>query len=176
MLVAGEMTEQNDDVAKIDLLYHELGSLINYQADEVRNINERIGWLIVFSALNVSTLIVSSFTAFRSQLLELAGYESWLNLFALDILVYVLAIVLGFLGQYLAPGFSTEKQDELHYEELLSHDVTYVRNALLETRSALFHKNQRLIIRKTRYLNYAYSSLVVAVALLFVVVLVAILV
>ena len=119
---------------------------------------------------------MSSFTAFRSQLLELAGYESWLNLFALDILVYVLAIVFGFLGQYLAPGFSTEKQDELHYEELLSHDVTYVRNALLETRSALFHKNQRLIIRKTRYLNYAYSSLVVAVALLFVVVLVAILV
>ena len=44
MLVAGEMTEQNDDVAKVDLLYHELGSLINYQADEVRNINERIGW------------------------------------------------------------------------------------------------------------------------------------
>ncbi|MGZ4948913.1 MAG: hypothetical protein ACXV5D_07720, partial [Halobacteriota archaeon] len=67
------MSEQNDDAAKVNLLYHELGSLMGFQAQQVSNINERIGWLIVFSALNVSTLMVSSFTAFRSNLLEQSG-------------------------------------------------------------------------------------------------------
>ncbi|MGZ4942088.1 MAG: hypothetical protein ACXV5P_07265 [Halobacteriota archaeon] len=169
------MSEQNDDAAKVNLLYHELGSLMGFQAQQVSNINERIGWLIVFSALNVSTLMVSSFTAFRSNLLEQSGYEWWLSLFALDILVYVLAIVLGYLGQRIGIRyFDAEKHDELPYKELGSRDATYIRNWLLETRYELFHQNERLIILKSRYLNYAYSSLVAAVALLFVVVLTAV--
>jgi hypothetical protein len=62
------MSEQKDNADKIDLLYRELGRLLSYQADQVSNINERIGWLVVFSSLNVSTLMVSSFTAFRTHL------------------------------------------------------------------------------------------------------------
>ena len=82
----GEMSEQDDSSPITDLLYGELVSLIDHQADEVRNINERIGWLIVFSALNVSTLIVRSFSAFRNLLLDQGlQFEWWLGLFALDI-------------------------------------------------------------------------------------------
>jgi hypothetical protein len=171
------MSEQNDNAVKIDLLYRELGRLIGYQADQVSNINERIGWLLVFSSLNVSTLMVSSFTAFRSHLSGQSADDWWLGLFALDILLYVLAIAFGYLGQRIVIRyFDVEKQDELPYEELKSHDVTSIREWLLETRSKVFHKNASLITRKTQYLNYAYSSLVVAVALLFVVVLAAIIV
>ncbi len=49
------MNEQDDNTAKVNLLYHELGSLMGFQAQQVSNINERIGWLFVFSALNVSS-------------------------------------------------------------------------------------------------------------------------
>ncbi|HXY87781.1 MAG TPA: hypothetical protein VEG44_05020 [Candidatus Acidoferrales bacterium] len=67
-----------------------------------------------------------------------------------------------------------EKQGETPYEELKSHDITSIRERLLETRSKMFRANERLVTRKIQYLNYAYSSLVIAVALLFVVVLAAI--
>ncbi len=119
---------------------------------------------------------MSSFTAFRSNLIEQSGYEWWLSLFALDILVYVLAIVLGYFGQRIGIRyFDIEKHDELPYKELRSHDATYIRDWLLETRYVLFHQNEHLIVQKSRFLNYAYSSLVAAVALLFVVVLTAVL-
>lgn len=169
------MSEQNDNAAKIDLLYRQLERLIGYQADQVSNVNERIGWLLVFSSLNVSTLMVSSFTAFRTHLLGQTADDWWLGLFALDILFYVLAIASGYLGQRIVIRyFDVEKQDELPYEELKSYDITSIREWLLETQSKAFHKNVRLVTRKTQYLNYAYSFLVIAVALLFVVVLAAV--
>ena len=168
------MSEEIDD-EKIDLLYAELGRLLDYQANLTSNINERIGWLIVFAALNVSTLIVSSFTAFRSNLLALDGYEWWLELFVLDVLIYLFAITLGFLGQRIVIRYyDAGEYDELPYRALRSHDAVYIREWLLETRNTLFHQNERLVMKKTRYLNYAYSSLVAAVALLFVVVLTAV--
>jgi hypothetical protein len=172
------MSDESENAAKIDLLYTELGSLIGYQADRVSNLNERTGWLLVFSALNVSTLMVSSFTAFRNILLgQSSRYDWWLELFALDIFLYVLAIVLGYLGQRIVIRFvDVEVEDEEAYKELMAHDVTYVKGWLLEARSAVFQENERLVNRKTRYLNYAYGSLVVAVALLLVVVLAAIIV
>ena len=170
-----QMNEQSDNVAKIDLLYRELGRSIGYQVDQVSNINERIGWLVVFSSLSVSTLMVSSFSTFRSHLLGQTADDWWLELFALDIFLYVVAIAFGYLGQRIVIRyFDVEKQGEIPYEELKSLDIASIREKLLETRSNMFRTNERLVTRKIQYLNYAYSSLVIAVALLFVVVLAAI--
>jgi hypothetical protein len=170
-----QMSEESQQAAKIDILHTELENLIGYQADRVSNLNERTGWLLVFSALNVSTLMVSSFAAFRSHLTgESSRYEWWLYLFALDILLYLLVIVLGFLGQRIVIRFvDVETEDEAAYKELLSHDVTYLKEWLLQTLSVVFRDNERLVNRKTQYLNYAYGFLVIAVALLFMVVLTA---
>lgn len=172
------MSEESQKAAKIDLLYAELESLIAYQADRVSNLNERTGWLLVFSALNVSTLMVSSFAAFRSHLTgDSSSYEWWLYLFALDIFLYLLVIVLGFLGQRIVIRLvDVETENEAAYKELLSHDVTYLKERLLQTLSVVFRDNERLVNRKTQYLNYAYGCLIIAVALLFVVVITAMIV
>ncbi|HXY87782.1 MAG TPA: hypothetical protein VEG44_05025 [Candidatus Acidoferrales bacterium] len=107
-----QMSEQSDNAAKIDLLYCELGRSIGYQVDQVSTINERIGWLVVFSSLSVSTLMVSSFSTFRSHLLGQTAEDWWLELFALDILLYVVAIAFGYLGRVLSSDILMWKNKE----------------------------------------------------------------
>ncbi len=168
------MKEQNDIVANRTILNRELETLIRYQVDRVNSINERTGWLLVFAALNVSTLMVSSFTAFRSHLAgQSDAYEWWLDLFTLDILFYLLTIVFGYVGQRIVISFVELDNDELLFNELESHDPSDLTKRLLETKFRVFQQNKARIDQKTRYLNTAYIFLVIAVALLFVVVLAA---
>lgn len=167
------MNEQNDGAANRTLLNHELETLIGYQTDRVNSINERAGWLLVLAALNVSTLMVSSFTAFRSHLTgQSDAYEWWLDLFMLDILFYLLTIVFGYIGQRIVSFVELDK-DGIPFNELVSHDASDLKKRLLETKFRVFKENEPLIDQKTRYLNTAYGFLTIAVGLLFMVVLAA---
>ncbi len=166
------MNEQTDSAANRVLLNDELDTVIGFQADRVNSINERTSWLLVFAALNVSTLMVSSFTAFRSHLMGQSDeYLWWQDLFVLDILLYLLTIVFGYLGQRIHVQFAHVDIGERSLTELLADNPSDVEKRLLETKFSLFRDNERLVERKTSRLNTAYGFLLGAVALLFLVVL-----
>jgi len=168
------MTEQTGSAANRVLLNHELDAVIGYQADRVNSINERTGWLLVFAALNVSTLMVSSFSAFRSQLIgQSDAYAWWQNLFVLDILLYLLTIVFGYLAQRIHVQFAHVDTGERSLTELVADNPSDLKERLLESKFSLFQDNERLIEHKTSRLNTAYGFLLAAVALLFIVVLAA---
>ncbi len=168
------MNEQTDSTANRVLLSHELDTVIGYQADRVNSINERTSWLLVFAALNVSTLMVSSFTAFRSHLMGQSDeYLWWQDLFVLDILLYLLTIVFGYLGQRIHVQFAHVDTGNRSLTELVRENPSDVQERLLETKFSLFQYNERLVERKSSHLNTAYGFLLAAVALLFVVVLAA---
>jgi len=69
-----------------------------------------------------------------------------------------------------------ESGDKVAYTELVSNDASFSKKWLLEARSAVFQENGRLVNRKIHYSDYAYGSLVIAIALFFVAVLAAIVV
>ncbi len=168
------MNEQTGSAANRALLSHELDTVIGYQADRVNSINERTGWLLVFAALNVSTLMVSSFTAFRSHLMGQSDeYLWWQDLFVLDILLYLLTIVFGYLGQRIHVQFAHVDTGNRSLAELLADNPSDAQERVLETKFSLFQENERLVEQKTRRLNMAYGFLLAAVALLFIVVLAA---
>ncbi len=168
------MNEQTDSAANRVVLNRELDTVIGYQADRVNSINERTSWLLVFAALNVSTLMVSSFTAFRSHLMGQSDeYLWWQDLFVLDILLYLLTIVFGYLGQRIHVQFANIDIGSRSLSELLADNPSDVQGRLLETKFSLSQENERLVGRKTKYLNTAYGFLLAAVALLFIVVLAA---
>jgi hypothetical protein len=164
------MTGQSEKEGSIDLIYAELKDLIDYQAGRVINLNERIGWLLVFSALSASTLMVSSFAAFRAETVgQSSAPDWWLNLYILDIFLYWLVIAIGYLGQRIVVKF-VNLEKEVDKADILSQSPVHVKKWLLETQSSIYSENERLVAKKTRYLSYAYLSLVVAVAFLVVIV------
>ncbi len=168
------MNEQIDSASNRVLLNDELDTVISYQADRVNSINERTGWLLVFAALNVSTLMVSSFTAFRNHLMGQSDpYLWWQDLFVLDILLYLLTIVFGYLAQRIHVQFAHVDTGNRSLKELLADNPPDIKERLLETKFSLFQENERLVGRKTSCLNTAYGFLLAAVALLFLVVLAA---
>ena len=168
------MSGQSEKEANLDLIYAELKDLMDYQAGRVVNLNERIGWLLVFSALSASTLMVSSFSAFRGELVDqLNTPEWWLNLYVVDIFLYWLVIAVGYLGQRIVVR-SVDLETEVARANMLSQSQVRVKEWLLETQSGVYNENERLVAKKTRYLSYAYLFLVVAVAFLLVIVVTAV--
>lgn len=171
---SGTMNEQIDSASNRVLLNDELDTVISYQADRVNSINERTSWLLVFAALNVSTLMVSSFAAFRSQLVgQSDAYAWWQDLFVLDILLYLLTIIFGYMGQRIRVQFAHVDTGERSLAELMADNPSDLKERLLETKFSLFQENERLVEHKTSHLNTAYGFLLAAVALLFIVVLAA---
>lgn len=91
----------------------------------------------------------------------------------LDILLYLLTIVFGYMGQRIHVQLAHVDTGNRSLTELMADNPSDVKERLLETKFSLFQENERLVGRKTSYLNIAYGFLLAAVALLFIVVLAA---
>ncbi len=100
-------------------------------------------------------------------------YLWWQDLFVLDILLYLLTIVFGYLGQRIQVHLVHVDTGNRSLAEVMADNPSDVQERLLETKFSVFQENERLIGRKTRRLNTAYGFLLAAVALLFLVVLAA---